>query len=230
MEMIREVERDLFEMGIRYQSDTVQDKQVGNDPRYRTIELPGYAYALTGFDRGQLEQMVTYMGNNLEWAKAEEVERLGLDDSTCDPNPGKAWLIDEKKWEQFMRDGLFSYTYAERWLHQLPYIINELNRRPNSRQAIMTMYDVHQDMMNWGGRDRVPCSLTYQFLIRNNELTLIYNQRSCDFMKFFSTDVYITVGLLNQMAEWTNSKPGRLIHFIGSLHAFAGDLEDRRIF
>jgi thymidylate synthase len=94
----------------------------------------------------------------------------------------------------------------------------------------MTMYDVHQDMMNWGGRDRVPCSLTYQFIVRDGTLTLVYNQRSCDFIKFFASDVFITCELLSYVAEMLNVKVGRFVHFLGSLHAFAGDLEGRDIF
>jgi thymidylate synthase len=141
-----------------------------------------------------------------------------------------AWKEDRDKWEKFLRDGVFSYSYAERWQYQLPYVIRELKARPNSRQAIMTMYDVHQDMMNWGGRDRVPCSLSYQFLLRDDKLTLIYTQRSCDFLSFFATDVYLSVRLLQHVAAEIDATPVRFIHQIGSLHAFAKDLEGRGIF
>jgi len=226
VEMIREVERDLFEMGVRYQSATVQDQQVGRDPRFMTIELTGYAYTLTGYD--DADRAVLYMQNSLDWARAEASERLVGE--VVPPNPGSAWREDRGRWEKFVRDGAFSYSYAERWQYQLPYIIRELRNRPSTRQAVMTMYDVHQDMMNWGGRDRVPCSLSYQFVIRDGVLTLVYNQRSCDFVKFFSTDVYITCELLKHMARETKTLPGRLIHFLGSLHAFAGDLEGKKIF
>lgn len=226
MEMVREVERDLFEMGVRYQSATVQDQNVKDDPGFQTIELSGYAYALTGFDSAKLKAMIAYLGNNEEWAKAEFVERMGI----VPMNPGFAWMKDPDKWGKFLRDGSFSYTYSERLCHQIKYVVHELKTRPNTRQAIMTMYDVHQDLMNWGGRDRVPCSLTYQFLLRGNELTLIYNQRSCDFKAFFSTDVAITVNMLRYVAKQIEANPVRFVHFIGSLHAFAKDLEGRNIF
>jgi thymidylate synthase len=226
MEMVKEVERDLFEMGIRYQSDTVQDRNVSKDPGFRTIEISGYAYALTGFSG--LDEMVKYLGNNLFWAEEEAKERLYP--SVCDPNPGMAYLNDLTKWKKFLRDGMFSYSYAERERYQIPYVIRELLARPNSRQAMITVYDVHQDMMNWGGRDRVPCSVSYQFIVRDEAMTLIYTQRSCDFLAFFSTDVYLAVRLLFHVAEQVNAKPMRLIHFIGSLHSFAKDLEGRGIF
>ena len=145
-------------------------------------------------------------------------------------NPGVAWMKNKPLWGPFLRDGKFSYSYAERWQEQIPYIINELQLRPHSRQAIMTMYDRHQDMMNWGGRDRVPCSLTYQFMIRNSKLHLIYNQRSCDFIKFFGADIFLTVQLMHHVTNALDLEPGNFTHFLGSLHAFTGDLKDRNIF
>jgi thymidylate synthase len=227
-EMVREVERDLFEMGVRYQSGTVQDQLVEDDPMYQTIELVGYAYSLTDVDQDDLTKMMKYMNANVDWAVAEKMERLHR--GQFPPNPGQAYAKNYDFWMKFMRNGCFSYSYAERWWDQLPYVIRELRARPNTRQAVMTMYDVHQDMMNWGGRDRVPCSLTYQFVIRDGVLSLIYNQRSCDFMKFFATDVFLTCELLRHVAGAVDAEIGRFVHFLGSLHAFAGDLQDRKIF
>lgn len=238
VEMVKEVERDLFEMGIRYQSTTVQDQQVEDNPDYLTIELMGYTYALTGYEG--LNTMVEYMNNNLRWAVAEGQERLSIlgQVRTTHCNPGSAWYYDEERWQPFIRDGKFSYSYVERWHYQLPYIISELIHRPNSRQIIMTMYDVHQDLMNWGGQDRVPCSLSYHFIARDGKLNLIYNQRSCDFLKFFTTDVYITCMLLQGIVNAHNAlvpadkelQVGRFVHSLGSLHGFAKDLEGRNIF
>ncbi len=241
LQMVREVERDLFEMGVRYQAETVQDRQVADDPGYQAIELNGYAYALTGFDHDELEGMVKYLGGDLEWAQAEMMERLyGPQRNSLAPlNPGTAWKTTDKsaaKWGPFVRDGKMAYSYAERWLWQLPYVIDELVRRPATRQAMMTVYGAERDVMNWGGRDRVPCSTSYHFLARDGKLTLIYNQRSCDFLGFFATDVYLTSGLLLKVAREVACQrgvalvPGRLVHCIGSLHAFAKDLEGRGIF
>lgn len=229
-DMIKEVERDLFEMGTRYQSATVQDQNVADNPDFQTIELVGYGYNLVNFDAYDLVQMLVYSGKvNEEWLTEELHERLfGLRDEPL--NPGVAWLANKEFWGKFIRNGVFSYSYAERWQEQLPYIIRELREKPNTRQVVMTMYDKHQDMIHWGGRDRVPCSLTYQFMVRDNKLTLIYNQRSCDFVKFFPSDVWLTVQLLQHVADEIGKEPGQFIHVLGSLHAFAGDLKDREIF
>ena len=230
VEMVNEVERDLFEMGTQYQSATVQDQDVANNPDFQTMELTGYGYTLTNFDSKDLWEMVAKSGKiSPEWLTAELSERCyGL--NTYPLNPGVAWERNKPFWNRFIRNGVFSYSYAERYQEQLPYIIRELKEKPNTRQAILTMYDKHQDMMHWGGRDRVPCSLTYQFLLRENKLVLIYNQRSCDFVKFFPSDVWLTVGLLMYVAREIDREPGQFIHFLGSLHAFAGDLKGKDIF
>jgi hypothetical protein len=223
MEMVKEVERDLYEMGIRYQSETVQDRVVRGDPNYETIELTAYTYALT--DVSYVTPILDYLGGNLDWAKREVRERIN-----GSLNPGFAWLSDKDRWSPFLRDGIFAYHYPERLVYQLDLVIRELKTRPNTRQAVMTMYDVHQDVMNWGGRDRVPCSLTYHFMLRRGRLCLIYSQRSCDFLKFFSTDVWITCEILKYVARSLRVPVDRFIHSINSLHAFRKDMDERGVF
>ena len=225
LEMIKEVERDLAEMGIRYQSYSVQDKIVKDDPDYQTLELMGYAYKLTARDGvfEKLEEMLGYKKDEKfkAWIMYEIDDRL----YSRNANPGNAWKIREAFWKRFLRNGKFSYTYSERWQEQLQYIVSELRDNPASRQIIMTMYDRHQDMMNWRGLDRVPCSLTYQFLIRSGKLHVIYSMRSCDFVNFFQADVYCTIELLNHIALILEIEVGSFTHFLGSLHAFKKDLE-----
>jgi len=224
-EMVREVERDLFEMGISVQPATMQDKYVAEDKNYETTEIRAYCYTLTKLDLPSLRKMVEYMKGNLEWAEAEAADRV----ASQYINPGETHKL-LPVWEQFLRDGQFAYTYNERFREQLPQLIRELKIRPNTRQAILTMYDRHQDMNNWGGKDRVPCSLTYQFYIRGGRLYLIYTMRSCDFLTHFCHDVYLAARLLEYVACKLKVPSGNLTHFIGSLHAYRKDMKKRRIF
>ncbi len=220
-EAYKEILRDLAEMGVVYQSATVQDKNVKENPDFITKELIGYSYTLTQWKdaRSTCEKY----GINMRWLDQENTDRL--DQTLPQKNPGNAFRFNRSFWEQFLRDGRFSYSYPERWHEQIEYVIEELERRPNTRQAIMTMYDRHQDMMNWGGRDRVPCSVSYQFLLRDSRLDVIYNQRSCDYVQFFLSDVYLTIQLMIYIADSIEVEPGRFVHFLGSLHAFQKDLK-----
>lgn len=223
IEAADELARELKEMGIVYQSDTVQDKYVGNDPDFETLELMAYTYCLSRYD--DIEQLLPHMNMPVDWVKAEMVERLDL--GLINKNPGTAWLLREELWSEYLRNGSFSYTYPERWHAQIPFIIRELTERPNTRQAIMTMYETTRDMMNWGGQDRVPCSLSYQFFIRNNKVHLVYTQRSCDFNLFYASDVYTSVKLLEYIAIAVNLEPGNFYHSIGSLHVFKKHVKDQ---
>ena len=217
IEAADELKRELKEMGILYQSDTVQDKYVGDDKDYETLELMAYSYCIQKFD--DLEELLIHQGANIEWVHGECFERLNP--AQINKNPGHAWTKNQKFWIPFLRNGCFSYSYPERWLAQIDYIVHELHERPNTRQAIMTMYESTKDMMNWGGQDRVPCSLTYQFMIRENRLHMIYSQRSCDFNLFYASDVYLTVKLLMCIAKAIGIDIGYFYHNIGSLHTFA---------
>lgn len=224
-EMAREVERDLWEMGIKVQPATMQDKHVADDKDYETIEVQAYGYTLTKLGDGNLRKMVNYLKGNLDWADKE------LDDRVAPEyiNPGTTHKL-LPVWEEFIRDGQFSYTYNERFREQLPIIIRELQVRPNTRQAVMTMFDRHQDHGNLGGKDRVPCSLSYQFYIRGNQLNLIYTMRSCDFLTHFCHDVYLSAMLLKYVAKEIGVQVGGLTHFMGSLHAYQKDMKTRGIF
>jgi len=122
-QMVREVERDLFEMGTRYQSKTVQDKYVKDDPDYQTIELVGYSYMLTDFDNDHIENVALYSGYlNLktDWLIEEMAERIHGPHESYWENPGAAWERNEELWRPFLRNGCFSYSYTERWRQQLP--------------------------------------------------------------------------------------------------------------
>jgi thymidylate synthase len=217
-----ELGRELKEMGIHYQSDTVQDKYVGDDPNFMTLELMAYSYCIQNYK--DLEELLDHMNMNKEWVHAEVKDRL--DFSLANKNPGTAWKIREDFWGQYLREGVFSYAYPERYHAQLPYIIRELKSRPNTRQAILSFYESTKDMMNWGGYDRVPCSLSYQFFIRNDMLHIIYAQRSCDYTLFYASDVYTTIKLMEFVAYEVGVKPGYFYHNIGSLHCFRGQVED----
>lgn len=221
IEALGEVGRDLTEMGITYQSDTVQDQFVGDDPEFLTKEIMAYSYMLTSWS--DIRDAVEVMGIPIEWVEAEQAERVDL--SLINKNPGEAWKLRSDLWEDFLRNGVFAYSYPERFHAQLPYIYQELKTRPNTRQAIITMYESTKDIMSWGGRDRVPCSMSYQFLLREGKLSIIYTQRSCDYKLFFASDMYFACKLLEHVAEVIGVNVGHMVHSIGSLHCFKKHLK-----
>jgi thymidylate synthase len=84
-----------------------------------------------------------------------------------------------------------------------------------------------------GGDKRAPCTIGYHFMMRNNRLSVNYHIRSCDFVKHFRNDIYLTVRLLlwvlqqlqSRDPRWKDVVPGDFMMQIGSLHSFKPDWE-----
>lgn len=221
LEMHAEVERDLFEMGIRVQPFSYQDKVVKDDPLFETIELQGYSYTVTN-----LENINKLPNLTLDWCQAEFQERVSPDYI----NPGQAYKLREDLWKDFLIDGKFHYTYNERIRVQLFSVIEELKKHPTTRQAVIEVHNNLIDLQNMGGKGRIPCSLSSQLLLRKGKLDIYYMQRSCDFVTHFSNDVWQAIMLLKYIAAMIDVPPGNFFHYLVSLHAYKKDLIDKGIF
>jgi len=224
LEAQKEIERDLFEMGVEVQPFSMQDKIVVDDKSYLTKELQGYSYCILDFDdRDKLP------GLPLEYCKIELLDRVS---NKAIENPGHSWQYRKEVWNEFVnKDGKMAYTYHERIFPQLAKIINELIKHPNTRQAIINIHsNLSHDLNSLGGQSRVPCSMYYQFLYRNGALDIYYVMRSCDFITHWPADVWLAIGLLKYVLHCTDLPVGKFFHYIGSLHVYKKDVEDKGIF
>jgi thymidylate synthase len=154
-EAFREVERELFEMGINVHPQTMQDKHVADDPDYMTKELQEYAFQITDwkFDMEHIRQAVAYTlwGDKSALVTADQYRELEgtmkyitneFSDriSTTASNPGNSWYHRKWVWEQFLHNGKFAYTYSERLAPQWKGFYRELRERPETRQAILNLH------------------------------------------------------------------------------------------
>lgn len=217
-ELMSEVYRDIWEMGHIVQPHTMQNKVVKDDPNFVTKEVTNYSYCLLKMDKKDYLFLSDERSKN--WVAEEFLERL----NPLFENPGVAWTIRKDVWEPFLDDmGKFDYTYNERMVPYLQGVIDELAINPDSRQAIVAIWDPTKDTQNIGGKKRVPCSISYQFLIREGLVHIIYTQRSADVITHFGNDIMLTWLLKGFVAKKLNLKPGYLYHNIGSLHCYKQD-------
>ena len=228
-EAVKETERELVEMGIHLHPETMQDKQVKDNKAFETVELQGYGYLIT--NQAYLDEDFKALGGSLEYVLAELSDRI----QPMRLNPGKAYLHRVDVWEAFLEsNGKFSYTYNERFREQIDQLVDELTKHPNTRQAVLTIYDRHQDMANMGGVRRIPCSMYYQMLRRirdgKERLDLIYTMRSCDFYTHYIYDVYLAMKFQEYLANRLGIEPGHFTHFMGSLHAYYRDYSTKGVF
>jgi thymidylate synthase len=254
-EAMREVERELWEMGIEVPSNTMQDKVVKDDKDYYTKEIRGYSFMISGWrwDEQTVWRILEYFFPE-DWSKVlAYIEQEFNDRLDTAANPGKSYLHRLDLWQEFLHDGKFAYTYSERIAPQLDTITDELVNNPETRQGIINLHsnicpeisgqlkhehnghtvnrvNVSADLENRGGGGRVPCSLYYQLMIREGALDWIYAMRSCDFLVHFPVDILLALKLQDWAAAHLGVKVGRFTYFVGSLHAYYKDLEKRGIF
>ena len=228
-----EVMRDLHEMGVINRVQSMQDiDTTDNDDLAITKEIIGYAFTVLTHDR--LDNMLDlFIKVPLETAKSYIAAELEDRVSGKRLNPGNAWQLRADTWEQFMRkhgNEKFSYTYPERMYNRVDAVIRELKEHPGTRQAIIDVYRGDLDIPNWGGTARIPCTMYYQFLLRDEKLNMIYTIRSNDLLEHFCYDLALAGGLQEYVAHQVGKEVGDLIYFIGSLHTYKKDLDTRGIF
>lgn len=185
---------------------------------------------------------------NLPWADRHfEEERV----SGLPINPGETWKIWPygHKAKEHLKDQLFDHSYAERYwpkeadpeaapMHGIRFPYGDLNdlvkllvNDPLTRQAYLPIF-FPEDLAAANVPARVPCTLGYHFIRRDDKLHVVYPMRSCDFIRHFRDDVYLTIRLLLWVLEecrkqdapgWGLVSPGTFRMHITSLHMFVPD-------
>lgn len=223
---INETLRELKEMGVRVDTRSYQDKDIVGDEDYSTLELQNYTYCVNFPQLGEIRLFKNgelFRTPNIEWCEAEWEERLnGI--MGYPVNPGQAWKKRSEVWEQFLIPGadVFSYTYSMRLHLTAHQVIEAAKWDSGSRQLFIPIFD-RVDLMNLGGKNRVPCTIGYSLQIRNGKLNLHYIQRSCDFFTHFLNDIYLAVKLQRWAARELALDVGSFNHTIFSLHIFKKD-------
>lgn len=222
-ELMSEMGRELNSYGQIVKPKTYQNKVIEGNEDFITKELICQQYCLTSL--GDPVWLFVF-SHSKEWADAEFQERIDISDIT---NPGKAWELRKDLWEQFLVNGKFDYTYNERMVI-LPYTIQLLKSDSDTRKAVLPIFNGNgeDDTLYYHGNKRIPCSMYYDFLIRQNGkgekvLHICYHQRSSDFAQHFGNDIYLAWRLMEYVAKEVGVKPGYLYHTIDSLHIYKKD-------
>ena len=112
-----------------------------------------------------------------------------------------------------------------RWrgeVDQLAHVRELLARDPDSRQAIVQLYDPQRDTL--GHRD-VPCTLNYRFFVRHGRLQMHTTMRSNDVWLGLPYDLFTATLLHELMAGWLGVELGDYHHHVDSLHLYAQHTE-----
>lgn len=106
-------------------------------------------------------------------------------------------------------------------------LVNLIAADPLTRQAYFPLY--HPEDVRVRGRK--PCTLGYQFILRENRMDIVYHMRSVDFVRHFNDDIYLAIRLLlwvlNELRcidrRWRLVQPGWYVMTCTSLHTFQND-------
>jgi hypothetical protein len=185
-----------------------------------------------------IEELVDLVKPDLPWADEHFGERVSGE--PMNPAPSYVRWPYYKQDEKWRPGGKFSHTYPERmWTPELEGIrykygnlgdvVNLLQRDPMTRQAFLPIWFPEDTGATHG--ERVPCTIGYWFIHRDDHIDLYYPIRSCDYRRHFKNDIYMACRLLMWVLDelrgldpyWNDVKPGELHMQVWNLHVFEGE-------
>lgn len=225
------------------------------------VEILNKSFTLNLDGSMELDDYREAIKPNLPWADRHfEEERVSGEPI----NPGETWKIwpYARSAAAHLREGenipQYDHSYAERYwpkyagpvpsgsdygfgcrgirfeIGDLNDLVEVLVDDPLTRQAYLPIFFPEDTWAAHNGK-RVPCTLGYHFICRQEMLHIVYPMRSCDFVRHFRDDVYLTIRLLIWVLErlrerdprtWGDVWPGTFRMHITSLHMFKQDREN----
>ncbi len=110
---------------------------------------------------------------------------------------------------------------------QIGYVIAKLRESPDSRQAVVQIFD-HQDVASAHGD--VPCTCVLQYLVRDGRLDSIAYLRSNDVHRGLPHDLFSFTMLQELIARSVDVALGTHTHFVGSFHLYEADRPEAEAF
>jgi thymidylate synthase len=178
---------------------------------------------ITGFQLKVLEptlSLATGVGRILN-PKIAYVEALQLVAGESYPNLLR--IVSNGNFDRFVDGEVFHGAYGPRIRPQMPNVIRRLDDQ-DSRQAVAQIWDPLYDNSSLGRRD-LPCTLSFQFLLRNGKLEMVTTMRSNDAWLGLPYDVFQFTQLQATVANVLSVGVGTYTHNVGSMHIYESDLE-----
>lgn len=233
----KEIRRDLFK-SPRLLSTRVQHLEIEQE----MVEALNYSYSIMSggvpdsarglrpilekdWDEAEADQII-------RWMEEESVHRyrnggeLILGDPPDLRHPGLVSMVEGNH---------FSYTYNERLMGATDHIAYQLHLAPDTRRAFWPVFQ-HQDAIRAPMMTRIPCTLGYYFNLRSvpgeilPRLNITYISRSCDFGKFWATDLWMANNFKLQVMEslipYMDVAEGLTSHIVLSFHRFLEEGEE----
>lgn len=110
--------------------------------------------------------------------------------------------------------------FGKRPNDQLARVISALQSKPDSRQAVIQLFDRY-DTLEY--HSDIPCTCTMQFVIRDRRLHMLTSMRSNDAWLGLPHDVFAFTMIQELVARSLDVELGAYQHSVGSLHLYERD-------
>jgi hypothetical protein len=239
-----------FDISSKVRTETWQGLPTERRPELATFEQLFVSFSVPLPSHSTPTTLAKDIRPDLPWADDHFAERIS--GTPHNPPPSEAWWPHAASNHPFKDpSGKFSHTYPERMWPQfagldeeqkaigicnagirfrygdLNDLIELLRTQPLTRQAYLPIFFPEDTGAHHG--QRIPCTLGYHFIRRNDKLHVVYYIRSCDFHRHFRNDIYFTARLLLHVlaqTQWYNVSPGTFVMHITSLHLFVNDARE----
>ena len=139
-----------------------------------------------------------------------------------DKYPQIARFVEKPKSEELPDN--FNTFYGPRIKAQLPKIIDELKRSPNSRRAVIMILDADDlDLLDKDESLEFPCCDSATFSIRDGKLNLHLHMRSQNMGQVAKLDMYLWGRFANEVAATLGMELGSFNSSVVSAHIFEKD-------
>lgn len=245
----------VYDHGVEVDAGHWQGQKTEGHPSLVTKELLNHEFVCPMPQT--VPEMVDQINPNLPWADMHFAERVSMMPQNPDPSYTEwPWWRGQESSKQAGDGEQFTHTYSERfWPKYANYemdiavgpnartgiryrygdmndLVGLLIREPYTRQAYMPIFFPEDTGAHHGGR--IPCTLGYHFMLRQDRLLLWYHLRSCDYVRHFRDDVYLAIRLARFILDelqlvtsadspWQSAQMG-MFHFCSySFHYHKGD-------
>ncbi|KAB2940570.1 MAG: thymidylate synthase [Hyphomicrobium sp.] len=135
---------------------------------------------------------------------------------------GSSSYVKESEDGERVLGGYGPRLFNQRAVDQLRTIIDLLKSRPDTRQAVIQLFNA-EDLS--GACKAVPCTTTMQFMIRRGRLHMLVTMRSNDAFKGLPHDVFCFTMIQELVARTLGLAIGIYKHFAGSMHLYDNNRE-----
>ena len=187
-----------------------------------------YHFALTELEtRGSILDCSDWNQKQKECAMTIHIE-----DPLAEPRISKLIIggaYDLQRYVMELVDGIldfkinegWDYTYHDRFIKYLPFVIAELKRNRESRRAIISIRDNETD-----SRTTDPaCMQSIQYFIRENKLDCVVLFRSNDLPEAFFFNAFGLIMLQEKIAGELGVPVGTYSHRSNSMHCYEKDFQ-----